>query len=166
MKQFTIAFAFSVFAVLASLPSQAHEGQEHDAAGKHSVRTVEQPVDCKHCGMDRTKFAHSRALVEYENGEKAGVCSINCAVIDLDKNPKLKLKKLLVADYTTKKLIDAATAHWVIGGSRRGVMTRYAKWAFADKKDADAFIREFGGKPGGYEDIVTAVRNEINSRTH
>ncbi len=39
----------------------------------------------------------------------------------------------MVADYGTKKLIDAEKAIWVVGGSVQGVMTRNAKWAFENK---------------------------------
>jgi len=33
---------------------------------------VEAPDDCKHCGMDRTKFAHSRMVVTYSDGNSTG----------------------------------------------------------------------------------------------
>ena len=91
---------------------------------------------CPYCGMDRTKFAHSRALVTYDDGTVVGTCSLHCAAIDLslkiDKTPV----SIEVADFNTKKLIDAENANWVIGGSKMGVMTRRAKWAFADQAGA------------------------------
>jgi copper chaperone NosL len=51
-----------------------------------------------------------------------------------DKQPKA----ILGSDYNKKNLIEAEKAYWVIGGKNPGVMTKKAKWAFADKKDAEA----------------------------
>ena len=110
---------------------------------------------CPYCGMDRTKFAHSRALITYKDGSAVGTCSLHCAAIDLslkiDKTPV----SIMVADYHTKKLTDAETAHWVIGGDKMGVMTKRAKWAFADQAGADAFMAAHGGSAAEFE---TAVR--------
>ncbi len=52
---------------------------------------VKQFPSCKHCGMDREKFGHSRMLIEYEDGSAVGTCSIHCAAVELaltiDKYP-------------------------------------------------------------------------------
>jgi nitrous oxide reductase accessory protein NosL len=121
---------------------------------------VEAPDACVHCGMDRTKFGHSRMIVTYEDGTSAGTCSLNCIVTDLAKNKDKKVKSYLVADYNTRKLIDAKSAAWVIGGSKKGVMTKVAKWAFADKKDADAFINANGGKPATFDEALKGAEGE------
>jgi len=116
---------------------------------------------CPYCGMDRTKFAHSRALVTYDDGTVVGTCSLHCAAIDLslkiDKTPV----SIEVADYGTKKLIDAETAVWVIGGSKMGVMTRRAKWAFGDQAGADAFMAANGGSPGEFKVAVKAAFEDM-----
>jgi copper chaperone NosL len=121
---------------------------------------VEAPDACVHCGMDRTKFGHSRMIVTYTDGSSAGTCSLNCIVTDLSKSKDKTVKTFQVADYNTRKLIDAKTAAWVIGGSKRGVMTAVAKWAFADKKDADAFIKANGGKPATFDEALKAAEKE------
>jgi copper chaperone NosL len=121
---------------------------------------VEAPESCAHCGMDRTKFAHSRMLIEYGDGASVGLCSINCAAIDLDKNKGKEVKSIRVADYNTKKLIDAKKAFWVIGGEKKGVMTMTAKWAFEKKEDADRFISQYGGKPGTFDDALKLSRED------
>ena len=33
---------------------------------------------CPYCGMDRTKWHHSRHLVQYDDGLVDGTCSIHC----------------------------------------------------------------------------------------
>jgi nitrous oxide reductase accessory protein NosL len=120
---------------------------------------VESPDSCKKCGMDRTKFSHSRMLVTYADGSNSGTCSINCVVTDM-KASKKEVKFYLVGDYNTKKLIDAKTAAWVIGGSKKGVMTSVPKWAFANKKDAEAFIKQNGGKPATFDEALKAAEDE------
>jgi len=70
-----------------------------------------------------------------------------------------------VADYNTKKLIDAKSAAWVIGGTKKGVMTPVAKWAFADKKEADAFIKANGGKPATFGEALKAAEKELSDKT-
>lgn len=128
------------------------------AAGK-----VEAPAECKHCGMDRTKFGHSRMIVTYTDGTSAGTCSINCVAIDM-KETKKEVKSFQVGDYNSKKLTDAKTATWVIGGSKRGVMTPVAKWAFTEKKDAEAFIQKNGGTLATFDDALKATEKELAGR--
>ncbi len=70
-----------------------------------------------------------------------------------------------MADYNKKNLIDAEKAFWVIGGKKPGVMTKTAKWAFADKKDADAFIKENGGKLATFEDAMKTTYGDMYSDT-
>ncbi|MEI7816690.1 MAG: nitrous oxide reductase accessory protein NosL [Desulfuromonadales bacterium] len=125
---------------------------------------VEAPDACKHCGMDRTKFAHSRMVVSYADGSSAGTCSINCVVTDI-KDAKKEVKSFQVADYNTKKLTDAKVATWVIGGSKKGVMTKVAKWAFADKKDAEAFVKVNGGKLAAFDETLKAAEKDEAERT-
>lgn len=109
---------------------------------------------CKYCGMDRTMFSHSRALITYDDGTTAGTCSLHCAAVELalslDKTPK----SIEVADYKTKKLIDAEKVYWVVGGSKPGVMTRRGKWAFESKTDAEEFVRGNGGTLEGFENAI------------
>jgi nitrous oxide reductase accessory protein NosL len=82
------------------------------------------------------------------------------------KESKKEVKSFQVGDYNTKKLIDAKTATWVIGGSKQGVMTKVAKWAFAEKKAADAFIKANGGKLATFDDELKAAEMEQSKRPH
>ena len=127
-----------------------------------AAEKVELPESCKHCGMDRTKFAHSRMVVTYSDGS-SGTCSINCVVTDI-KVAKKEVKSFQVADYNSKKLINAKTATWVIGGSKKGVMTKTAKWAFAEKADADAFIKANGGRLASFDEVLKAAETDEAER--
>ena len=123
-------------------------------------QSVESPADCQKCGMNRTKFAQSRMVVTYKDGS-TGTCSINCAVIDMKANKGKEVKSLQVGDYDSKKLIDARTATWVIGGTKKGVMTPVAKWAFTDKSGANKFIKANGGKLATFDDMLKATEKEL-----
>ncbi len=116
---------------------------------------------CKYCGMDRQMFAHSRMLVEYDDGSSMGTCSIHCTGVDMALHIGKTSKANMVGDYKTKKLIDAERASWIIGGKKPGVMTQNAKWAFASQDDAQAFLKENGGRMGSFDDAMKATFEDM-----
>ena len=127
----------------------------------NAANDIQQAPACKYCGMDRQAFAHSRMHIEYDDGTHEGFCSIHCAAVDLAVNIDKIPKALFVGDYKTKDLIDAEQAVWVIGGSKPGVMTKRAKWAFKTKGDAEAFIKEFGGSYATFEEAMKASYDDM-----
>ncbi len=116
---------------------------------------------CAICGMDRDAFGHSRMLIEFEDGNTFGVCSLRCAAWILPAEEGKKARSVKVADYHTRKLVEAEEAIWVIGGTKPGVMTGLAKWAFRDGKDADRFLDEFGGARSTYREALREARKEL-----
>ena len=130
-----------------------------------TMKDIQEHKNCKYCGMDREKFAHSRMLIEYGDGSSFGSCSIHCTAIDLAQSFDKQPKAILAADYNQKNLIDAEKAYWVIGGKKPGVMAKTAKWAFADKKDAEAFIKAEGGKLANFEDAMKATYEDMYNDT-
>jgi nitrous oxide reductase accessory protein NosL len=150
MNRFLVAFSLLLISATACL-----------AAAKAKV---ESPADCQNCGMNRTSFGYSRMIVSYRDGSSTGTCSINCVAVDMRKSRGKEAASFQVADYKSRNLVDARSAVWVIGGSRKGVMTPVAKWAFAEKSDAEKFIRENGGKLATFDDVLQAVSRELDSR--
>lgn len=120
---------------------------------------------CKFCGMDREKFATSRVLIEYEDGSTAGMCSLRCASVELALAIDKFTKTIRVGDYNTGTLLDAEMAAWVIGGSKPGVMTRRAKWAFGTMADAEKFAKENGGTVVAFEAAVKAAYEDLYEDT-
>ena len=120
---------------------------------------------CKYCGMDRGKYGHSRMLIEYADGTSTGVCSLHCAAVELAESLDKTPKAIKVADLNTKQLVDAESAIWVLDGSRPGIMTKRGKWAFAKKKDADAFVKEYGGKIVTFDEVVKAAYEDMYQDT-
>lgn len=125
---------------------------------------VESPKNCEKCGMNRTAFAQSRMLVIYADETTVGVCSLHCAAEELQQNTGKQVRSLLVADYSTRELIEARAATWVVGGKKQGVMTAVAKWAFARAEDARRFMEENGGSMHSFDQAMNAATLEVEAR--
>jgi len=135
---------------------QAPASAEADV-GKHK--------SCGYCGMDRGQYAFSRMLIVYEDGSEKGVCCIHCAAVEFSINLDKIQKCVQVGDYNTKKLIDAEKAFWVIGGSKAGVMSKRAKWAFEGKPEAEEFVKNYGGALATYEEAMKATYEDMYGDT-
>ena len=126
----------------------------------NAAEPVENPASCKQCGMDRVAFSYSRMLILYADGTTVGTCSLNCAAVEMKENKGKQVKALKVADYYSKKLVDARSAEWVIGGAKSGVMTEMPKWAFAKKGDALKFVSENGGRVTTFDEALNLALRE------
>ena len=115
---------------------------------------------CAECGMDRKAYGFSRMLLVYAGGKEVGVCSLHCAVEVMAKPGDQPVQTLLVADRHTHELIPVESAIWVLGGKKRGVMTRRAKWAFQEKSAAESFIKEYGGELVTWAEALAAARTD------
>jgi len=122
----------------------------------YSSSLEENDVLCHYCKMVKSKFGHTWVVIEYGDGTKTETCSVHCASIDLALNIDKTPTVIMVGDYNTKKPIDAEKAFWVIGGTKLGVMTTRAKWAFETKQGADYFIEEFSGKNATFDEAIKA----------
>jgi len=148
-----ILYSIMILAVLSLFAVSAVCGQDD----------VRKFPNCKICGMDRTSFVQGRMLIVYADGTTVGVCSLHCAVVEMEQNRNKQITSLMVADYMTKELIDAKTATWVVGGRKQGVMTSMPKWAFAREEDAQKFIAENGGKMATFDQVMKAAAMEGNA---
>jgi nitrous oxide reductase accessory protein NosL len=120
---------------------------------------------CQYCGMNREAFAQSRMQIRYSDGTVAATCSIHCAAVELANAIDRMPTDIMVADYGTRKLIDAEKATWVIVAGKPGVMTKNAKWAFAEKADADAFVKANGGNVAGFEAAIRSAYEDMYQDT-
>ena len=136
-----------------------------------SVMAAEQNVaktsPCKYCGMDRNKLAHSRMLLTYEDGSEVETCSLHCIAVDLVNKDNINRVpvKIMVGDYNSKTMIDAEKAYWVLGGSKPGVMTNRAKWAFADRSSAEVYVSANGGTIITFEQALKAAYEDMYEDT-
>ena len=120
---------------------------------------------CHYCGMKKMMFGHSWMMIEREDGSVVGVCSVHCAAVDMALNIDKPAKDITVGDYNSKKQIDAEKAFWVLGGDKMSVMTSRAKWAFESKDSADNFIKQHGGRPATFEEVMKAAFEDMYQDT-
>lgn len=113
---------------------------------------------CENCGMDRKEFGYARMLLRFADGSQVGNCSVHCAVVELEKRKRQKLREILVADRDSRELVEAAGAVWVMGGGKRGVMTRRPKWAFARRSAAETFVKQHGGTVVDWQTALRAAQ--------
>ena len=147
MKKYLTAAAAVLILSFASVLSAGEDIRDHET--------------CKYCNMDRQAFAHSRMLINYTDGTSVGTCSLHCTTRELTANLSKVPCRIAVGDYNTKKMINAAEAHWVIGGDRPGVMSERGKWAFAKKAEADDFIHGHGGKLAAFDEALQAAYYDL-----
>jgi len=124
-----------------------------------------QAVSCIYCGMDKAKFGYSWVIIVHADNTRAELCSIHCAAIHLALHTHQTMDAMTVGDYFTEKQIDADKAHWVIGGDKLGVMTSRAKWAFETREAAAKFIKEHGGQPAVFKDVIKAAFEDMYQDT-
>lgn len=142
-----------IVALFATLPDRARAQDD-----------IREHRSCSLCGMDRKAYGYSRMLIQFQGGVQIGVCSLHCAVSELDADRERAVKSILVADRDTRLMIDAEKAFWVLGGSKRGVMTPLPKWAFGSEAAARAFITDYGGRLASWTEALAAARAETNDK--
>ncbi len=120
-----------------------------------------QHPQCQYCGMDRVKFGHSRMLVKYKDGGEVGTCSLHCMALEYASSISRIPVSLQVADFNSGELLDVNEAFWVIGGDKKGVMTARAKWAFAEKIKAEAFVASHGGNISSFDAALKASYEDM-----
>lgn len=160
MKRVIVLFCMSLvlFVSVTSFTSKSAIASDHDS-------DITSHKSCQYCGMDREKFSQSRMLIEYDDGSTVATCSLHCIAVDMANNIDKTPKKIKVADVVSKELIDAEKAVWVIGGSKQGVMTRNAKWAFVSKEKAETFIKENGGKLASFDEAIKTAYEDMYKDT-
>jgi len=114
---------------------------------------------CPYCGMSRTKWHHSRHLVQYDDGLVDGTCSIHCLAISLSLNIDRGPKAIYAADFGAsekiKPLVKVDTMTYLVGSSLRGTMTPNSKMAFTTEKAAKLFQSEKGGDLADFDKALT-----------
>lgn len=124
---------------------------------------------CPYCGMDRTKWHHSRHLVHYSDDLVDGTCSIHCLSISLSLNIDRGPKAIYAADFGSdakiKPLIKVDDATYLIGSKLKGTMTKRSKMAFASADAARAAQAKQGGELGGFDDGLRETYLDMHSST-
>ena len=117
---------------------------------------------CPRCGMTLPMFYKTNHAAHVD-GKSEQYCSIHCLAETMGNGGKVT--DLKVVDNTTLKFIDATSASYVFGSSKAGTMSMTSKYAFANKADAEAFVKEFGGKIMNFEDTLASVKSTLEKET-
>lgn len=110
---------------------------------------------CPQCGMTLPMFYKTNYSAKTEN-KTAQYCSIHCLAKTIAEGTKVS--DIKVVDNTSLKFIDASSAFYVLGSSKKGTMSKVSKYAFANKADAQAFAKAFGGELLNFDETLKAVR--------
>jgi nitrous oxide reductase accessory protein NosL len=116
---------------------------------------------CPYCGMNRTKWQHSRHLVQYDDDLVDGTCSIHCLAISLslniDRGPKAIYAPDFGSDAEVKPMIKVDDATYLIGSQLKGTMTKKSKMAFASADAAKSAQTANGGELASFDEALTAA---------
>jgi nitrous oxide reductase accessory protein NosL len=142
-----------IIAVCVALGGCSHASQAKDDISLHK--------SCMQCGMDRGTYDFSRMWIDYQDGSNVAICSLHCAAVDLTENIDKTPKSIRAADFNSRHLIDAEKAIWVVGGRKRGVMSKQGKWAFENKRDAENFMKANLGTMVSFEEALEMAFDEL-----
>jgi len=126
------------------------------------TQSGEEKMWCPVCGMSLKMFYKSSHAAQHSDGKDRQFCSIRCLVVDMQDHD-IDLKTVKVVDITSQKLIDARSAHYVLGSIVVGTMSKTSKLAFADKQSALDFAERMGGKVVDFNTVLAAAKQSLQS---
>lgn len=124
---------------------------------------------CGGCRMIVKNYPGPKGVAEFADGTRKTYCSTRCfacnmARIKADPIASAAVKRLWVQETSAinwklphagkDNLIDARGAWYVYGSSKKATMGRSLA-PFADKAEAQAFAREFGGTVHTFDELTT-----------
>ena len=118
----------------------------------------ESKMYCPKCGMTLPMFYKTNHAAQV-NGKTEQYCSIHCLAETMADGGKVT--DLKVVDNTTLKFVDASKAWYVFGSVKPGTMSMTSKYGFANKADAEAFAKDFGGKVMNFDDTLASVKSTL-----
>lgn len=117
------------------------------------------PERCIVCGMDVSKYPHTRYVVETTDGKHYSTCGVQCGLtLHLRFDDKWKSAK--ASDLLSNRSFDATQGFYVYKSS---VITDMAPGfiAFRRKADAEKFAKGFGGEVVTYEEALAIWKKQM-----
>ena len=114
---------------------------------------------CIVCGMDVSKYPHTRYMIETTDGKKYTTCGVQCG-LTLHLRFKDTWKSAKAADLLSNRPFDVKKGFYVYKSS---VITDMAPGfiAFKRRGDAENFSKGFGGKVVTYEEALEIWRKKM-----
>ena len=108
----------------------------------------EDKASCVSCGMNLVRYYKTSHAAQHD-GKTLQYCSLHCLEEHLSEGTTLKNPQ--VVDVASLKFISIVGAHYVVGSSKRGTMSRVSKYAFASEDEAKKFQKLYGGEIMDFE---------------
>jgi len=126
-------------------------------ASSLSVWAVER---CIVCGMDVSKYPHTRYVVKTGDGKEHVTCGVQCG-LTLHLRFKDKWKSATASDLLSNRLFDVKKGFYVYKST---VITDMAPGfiAFKRKINAEKFARSFGGRVVTYKEALAIWKKQMN----
>lgn len=149
--------------------SEAHKRfQSVDPKQAVLLEKGEYKASCSVCGMNLPTFYKTNHAVIFKDGKALQFCSIHCLAetieYRLSDEEKAAIAEIKAVDALSTEMIDAKTAHYVIGSKKPGTMSMVSKYAFKEKADAEAFAKEFGGEVTDFDHAYAKAKEDFASR--
>ena len=114
---------------------------------------------CHVCGMDVSKYPHTRYVVTTKEGEEFSTCGVQCGVT-LHLRLKEKFKSATATDLLSNRSVDAQKAFFIYKST---VITDMAPGfiAFATKTNAEKFQKGFGGQVVSYQEALEIWKGQM-----
>ena len=115
---------------------------------------------CSLCGMDVDE-SETAYYVKMEKGRMYPLCSLQCVYMLL-LNAKEKAVSIRTEDYSTSRLMDAPTAHFLYESRLipKGSMMPYLL-AFSSRDQAIEFQKKYGGRLLDFDSAMAIVKQEM-----
>ncbi len=113
---------------------------------------------CAVCGMDVSKYPHTRYVITDDDGKKHATCGAQCG-LTLHLSLGSKWKSATAVDLLSNRAFDVQEGFFVFKSS---VITDMAPGfiTFKRRGDADKFARGFGGEVMTYQDALVRWKRE------
>lgn len=114
---------------------------------------------CILCGMDVSKYPHSRYWVKTTGSEEYVTCGAQCG-LSLHLQLKEKFKSAQATDLLSNRPLDARKAFFVYKST---VITDMSPGfiVFAVRKNAENFVKGFGGQVVTYEEALALWKKQM-----
>ncbi len=114
---------------------------------------------CHVCGMDVSKYPHTKYGVTTTEGEESFTCGVQCG-LTLHLRLKEKFKSATATDLLSNRSVDAQKAFFIYKST---VITDMAPGfiAFATKTNAEKFQKGFGGQVVSYQEALEIWKDQM-----
>jgi nitrous oxide reductase accessory protein NosL len=151
-----------IFAAFLALSLHAQEFNKAASNEPELIQKEDVKAYCPVCGMSLKQYYKTSHGVYLDNGTAKQYCSIRCLAAEWNEIES-HVKKIVVTDAKSEKLINAKEAFYVVGSNVPGTMSMVSKVAFKDKKEAEAFQKEYGGEVTNFDTAFAKAKESLKA---